>query len=64
MSGDLFFNDLKVYAIGVAVKVPDNDIARLMYYLSFVDTVINHNQNAEEEDNLTKYSTLLFIIRI
>ena len=26
-----------------------------MYYLSCVDTVINHNQNAEEEDILTNY---------
>lgn len=53
MSGHLFYNDRKVEAIGELVTIPDNDIAKLMYYLSCVDTVINHDQ--EEDDILTDF---------
>ena len=54
MSGDLVMNNLQVEAIGEIVTIPNNDIAKLMYYLSCVDTVINHNQEGED-DILTDY---------
>ena len=40
-----------VYAFGERTSVPDDDVAKLMYYLSCVDTVINYN----EIDKLTDY---------
>ena len=51
MSATFGFNDLKVRATGYIVQVPNNDIARLMYYLSCVDTFINYG----EEDMFTDY---------
>ena len=48
---DYVYNDVQVKPIGKKVTDPNNDIARLMYYLSCVDTVINYN----EIDNLTDY---------
>ncbi len=50
---DYVYNDVQVNSIGKKVTVPNNDIARLMYYLSCVDTVINYN----EIDNLTDYNS-------
>ena len=38
-------NRMKVEAIGKAVSIPDNDYAKLMYYLSCVDTVINYGKS-------------------
>ena len=43
MSATLGYNSLKVEAIGQKVYVPDNDYARLMYYLSCVFTVIQYD---------------------
>ena len=43
MSGHLFYNNRKVEAIGELVTIPDNDIARLMYYLNCVFTVLKYN---------------------
>ena len=43
MSASLYFNGLEVKPIGRTVKVPDNDIAKLMYYLSCVHTVVNYD---------------------
>ena len=40
-----------IKAIGQRTSVPDNDLARLMYYLSCVDTVIQYH----EIDRLTDY---------
>ena len=40
-----------VYAFGERTSVPDDDVAKLMYYLSCVDVVINYN----EIDRLTDY---------
>ena len=47
-----FFNEdrLRVESIGETVTIPNNDIARLMYYLSCVDTVISY-----DEDILSDY---------
>ena len=51
MSATLNYNSIHVQAIGRTVAVPDNDIARLMYYLSCVGTVISYDQT----DRLTDY---------
>ena len=45
-------NRLQVQPIGVTVTVPNDDVARLMYYLSCVDTVIQYDN---EDDILTDY---------
>ena len=37
------FNQVQIRPFGVVVDVPDDDVAKLMYYLSCVDTVINYN---------------------
>ena len=46
------FNRLHVQQIGVTVTIPNDDFARLMYYLSCVDTVIEYDN---EDDILTDY---------
>lgn len=51
MYGALNNNVISVRPIGYTVEVPNNDIARLMYYLSCVDTVINYGK----EDMFTDY---------
>ena len=51
MSATLKYNSIQVQAIGRTVTVPNDDIARLMYYLSCVDTVIRHDQT----DRLSDY---------
>ena len=40
------FNEgrIEVEVIGRTVTIPDNDFARLMYYLSCVDTVISYDE--------------------
>ena len=38
-----FNNKVNVESIGKTVTIPNNDIARLMYYLSCVGTVINYD---------------------
>ena len=45
------FNNVKVRTFGERTRVPDDDVAKLMYYLSCVDTVINYN----EIDRLSDY---------
>ena len=42
-----FFNQnrMKVEAFGTIANIPDNDYAKLMYYLSCVDTVINYGKS-------------------
>ena len=45
------FSNVKVQTFGERTSVPDDDVAKLMYYLSCVDTVINYN----EIDRLTDY---------
>ena len=72
MSATFGFNDLKVRATGYTVQVPNNDIARLMYYLSCVNTVISYDEinkfsdyrnynslNLEEKEILLKLVELL-----
>jgi hypothetical protein len=51
MAANFGFNNIKVEAIGQKVTIPNDDVAKLMYYLSCVDTVINYN----EIDRLTDY---------
>ena len=48
---NFFGNRMGIKAIGQRTSVPDNDLARLMYYLSCVDTVIQYH----EIDRLTEY---------
>ena len=45
MSAFFNHNQVSVKSIGKTVLIPDNDIARLMYYLSCVDTVINYGED-------------------
>ena len=45
------FNNVHIETFGEGTTVPDDDVAKLMYYLSCVDTVINYN----EIDILTDY---------
>ena len=51
MSATLGLNSLKFQFIGKKVKVPDNNIAKLMYYLDVVTKVIQHDEN----NRLTDY---------
>ena len=46
------FNQIQIRPFGVVADVPDNDVAKLIYYLSCVDTVINYN----ELDKICDYS--------
>ena len=60
MSGVFNFNRMQVQELSThRVNVPDNDIARLMYYLSCVDTVINY----QEIDRLSDYKNYASITR-
>ena len=45
------FNQVQIKPFGEVVDIPDDDVAKLMYYLSCVDTVINYN----EIDKLSDY---------
>ena len=52
MSGNYNFNRMHVQEMDMEiVDVPDDDVAKLMYYLSCVDTVINY----QEIDKLSDY---------
>ena len=51
MSINLDFNSLNVEKIGRTVNVPNNDLARLMYYLNCVASVIQY----DEDNKLTDY---------
>ena len=48
---NFFGNRMGIEAIGERTSVPNNDLARLMYYLSCVDTVIQY----DEIDRLADY---------
>ena len=52
MSATLGINHLSVKKTGVKVEVPNNNLARLMYYLSCIFTVIQYNEN----NNLSDYT--------
>ena len=45
------FNQVQIKPFGEVVDIPDDNVAKLMYYLSCVDTVINYN----EIDKLSDY---------
>ena len=47
MSATLGINKLKIEPVGSTVTVPNNNIAKLMYYLSCVLKVIQYNQNSK-----------------
>ena len=52
MSGNYNFSRMRIQELDMyTVNVPDDDVARLMYYLSCVDTVIDY----QEIDNLSDY---------
>ena len=48
---NFFGNRMGIEAIGERTSVPNNDLARLMYYLSCIDTVIQY----DEIDRLADY---------
>ena len=50
MSVSLGYQSLNVKPIGQTVTVPDNSLARLMYYLDCVFTVIQFDQNSRLTD--------------
>ena len=50
MSVNLNYQSLDVKPIGRTVTVPDNNLARLMYYLDCVFTVIQFDQNSRLTD--------------
>ena len=45
MSAFLGINHFSVERTGVSVDVPNNNLARLMYYLSCIFNVIEYNEN-------------------
>ena len=47
MSATLGINHLSVERTGIKVEVPNNNLARLMYYLSCIFTVIQYNDNKD-----------------
>ena len=53
MSSNFGFDKLNIKPIGKTITIPDNDVARLMYYLSCVDVVINYKK--DEDDVLTDF---------
>ena len=50
MSATFKYQSLDIKSIGKSVTIPNNDIARLMYYLSCVDTVIRHDDTDKFSD--------------
>ena len=50
MSATLGINKLSVERTGVEVQVPNNNLARLMYYLSCIFNVIQYNENNKLSD--------------
>ena len=59
MSLSLGIDDLKVELDTVEVYIPDNDLARLMYYLDCVFTVIKY----DEEKRLTDYKNYYLLTK-
>ena len=58
MSVTLGCNSLKVEDDTVKVNVPDNDLAKLMYYLNCVSSVINYNQVTNKYTDYQNYNLL------
>ena len=56
MSATLGINKLKVEAYGTKTNVPDNNIAKLMYYLDCVLTVIEYDRSNKLTDFLHYYN--------
>ena len=50
MSATLGINHLSVERTGIKVEVPNNNLARLMYYLSCIFNVIQYNDNNDLSD--------------
>ena len=50
MSATLDYNSLKIEATGSETLVPNNDLAKLMYYLSCVFAVIQYNEDNKFSD--------------
>ena len=50
MSATIGINNIKIERTTVATKVPNNDLAKLMYYLSCVFIVIKYEQNNKLSD--------------
>ena len=57
MSINLDYNALKVERTGTVVHVPDNDLARLIYYLNCVLVVIQYEKN----NKLTDYEHYYYL---
>ena len=55
MSLDYKYNSLKVEATGRSTYVPDNDLAKLMYYLYCVLEVIQYDENTKLTDYQNYY---------
>ena len=55
MSTNLGINKFSVERTGVAANVPDNYLARLMYYLTCVFNVIQYNENTRLSDYKNYY---------
>ena len=56
MSVNLNYQSLDVKPIGRTVTVPDNNLARLMYYLNCVFSVIQYDQNNKISDYQRYYN--------
>ena len=56
MSATLGINKLLVEKIGTKVQLPNNDLARLMYYLNCVFSVIQYDQNNKISDYKRYYN--------
>jgi len=50
MNGTLIDTSLKVEGYGVTTHIPNNDIAKLMYYLDCVMAVLDYNQDSKFTD--------------
>lgn len=55
MSATLGINKFSVERIGVQVEVPNTNLARLMYYLSCIFTVIQYNESNKLSDYRNYY---------
>ena len=56
-SGDYGEDNISIIPIGERTTVPNDDVARLMYYLSCVDTVINY-QGIDKLSDFRNYKRL------
>ena len=56
-SGDYGEDNISIIPIGERTTVPNDDLARLMYYLSCVDTVINY-QGIDKLSDFRNYKRL------